>query len=196
MVKNSIPTFVTSRLVLRAVSRLDISTYQKYFSDYEVIQQLAGSVPWPYPGNGAESFLEHTIFPAQGETLWMWGIFEKDNLNELIGAVHLWREGRPEHRGFWLGKPFWGRGYMTDAVIPVIEYAFNALGFDKLVFSNAVGNLKSRRVKEKTGAKLVSVEPAKFVNPAYTEREIWELKKEDWKSENTRVMQSDFQTQA
>lgn len=90
----------------------------------------------------------------------------------------MWREGRPENRGFWLGKPFWGKGYMTEAVAPVMDYAFNNFGFEKLVFANAVGNLKSRRVKEKTGAKLIDVKPAKFVNPEYTEHEIWELKRE------------------
>ncbi|WP_413583483.1 GNAT family N-acetyltransferase [Bdellovibrio sp. HCB288] len=97
-----------------------------------------------------------------------------------MGAVHLWREGHPENRGFWLGKPFWGKGYMTEAVEPVMNYAFNELGFDKLVFANAVGNLKSRRIKEKTGARLISVSPANFVNPKYIEHEIWELTKKEW----------------
>lgn len=71
---------------------------------------------------------------------------------------------------------------MTEAVEPVMDYAFNELGFEKLVFTNAVGNIRSRRVKEKTGAKLVRVAPAKFVNPAYTEHEIWELSKTEWLS--------------
>lgn len=48
------------------------------------------------------------------------------------------------------------------------------------MFANAVGNLRSRRVKEKAGATLLRVEPAKFVDPALTVHEIWELKKFDW----------------
>lgn len=78
---------------------------------------------------------------------------------------------------------------MTEAVEPVMDYAFTNLGFEKLVFANAVGNIKSRRVKEKTGARLLYIEPAKFVNPAYTEHEIWELKKEDWKKINPLIHQ-------
>jgi RimJ/RimL family protein N-acetyltransferase len=61
-----------------------------------------------------------------------------------------------------------------------MDYAFDHLGFEKLVFANAVGNSRSGRVKEKTMAKLIDIQPAKFVNPKYTEHEIWELKKEDW----------------
>lgn len=71
---------------------------------------------------------------------------------ELIGAIELRRKGEPDNRGFWLAKKHWGRGIMTEAVIPVLEYAFNELGFEKLIFSNAVGNKRSHRIKEKTGA--------------------------------------------
>jgi RimJ/RimL family protein N-acetyltransferase len=49
-----------------------------------------------------------------------------------------------------------------------------------LVFANAVGNERSHRIKEKTGARLLRTEPAKFVNPLYTEREIWEITKDEW----------------
>lgn len=69
---------------------------------------------------------------------------------------------------------------MTEAVIPVMDYAFDELGFERLISSNALGNIRSRRIKEKTGARFIRTEPAKFVNSAYTEREVWELTKEEW----------------
>ncbi len=74
----------------------------------------------------------------------------------------------------------WGRGLMTEAVRPVIDFAFKDLGFDNLVFTNAVGNHRSRRIKEKTGARPIAVLPAKFVDPSYSAHEIWELKRSDW----------------
>ena len=176
----SLPIFRTERLILQAVSSSDISSYEKYFIDYEVISHLSAAVPWPYPKNGVSDFLNKIIFPSQGKDQWMWGIFEMQNPTELIGAVHLWRQGRPEHRGFWLGRPFWGKGYMTEAVMPVMDYAFEELGFEELVFANAVGNENSRRIKIKTGARLIATRPSKFVNPKYTEQEVWELTKEEW----------------
>lgn len=152
----------------------------RHFVDYEVISHLSATVPWPYPKNGVREFLERFVFPRQGKDRWLWGMFLKTAPDELIGAVDLWREGTPENRGFWLSRKQWGKGLMTEAVVPVTAHAFNDLGFDMLVFTNAVGNTRSRRVKEKTGARLVRVAPAMFVNPDFTEQEVWELSLDEW----------------
>ena len=48
-------------------------------------------------------------------------MFLKTNPNELIGAVDLYRDGKPENRGFWLGKPFWKQGIMTEAVTVIMD---------------------------------------------------------------------------
>lgn len=177
---STIPIFYTARLTLREITESDIPAYEKYFIDYNVIRNLSAVVPWPYPEGGVLDFLSTQIFPRQGKDRWAWAITLKENPDELIGAVDLWRDGKPENRGFWLAHKFWGNGYMTEAVEPVMDYAFNSLGFEKLVFSNAVGNNRSARVKEKTGAKLLRREPARFVDPTFTEHDIYELSKEDW----------------
>lgn len=177
----NVPSFTTSRLELRPVTLEDAPAYERHFVDYEVIRHLSSAVPWPYPKGGIVEFLKSKL-TVQGHDEWMWGIFLKEEPAELIGVVHLWREGKPENRGFWLARKHWGKGIMTEAVKPVLDYAFDHLGFDKLILANAVGNRGSHRVKEKTGAKLLRVEPAKFVDPAYTEHEVWELTKSDWKA--------------
>jgi [ribosomal protein S5]-alanine N-acetyltransferase len=186
----SLPMFETERLILKSVTKSDITSYIKYFVDYDVVDQLSAAVPWPYPDDGVEWFLNNVIWPNQGLTRWTWGLFEKSSSDELIGCVDLWRVGHPENRGFWLGKKFWNKGYMSEAVQPITKYAFEYLNFDKLVFTNAVGNLKSRRIKEKTGCRLIDIQPAKFVNPKYTEHEIWELTKFDWLNTINSIKQS------
>jgi ribosomal-protein-alanine N-acetyltransferase len=178
--RHFVPKLETSRLILTPVSIDDAPAYQEHFLDYEVIRHLSAQVPWPYPENGIVEFFSNIILPPQGTDRWTWVIRLKTIPNEIIGCVDLWREGRPEHRGFWLGKKFWGQGYMTEAVSPVTDYAFSSLGFETLTFTNAVGNDRSRRVKEKTGARLIGIKPAAFVDPQYTEHEIWELSKTEW----------------
>ncbi len=180
MVNKQTPIFTTERLILRAVTLEDAEAYEKYFVDYEVIRQLTAVVPWPYPTGGVLDYIQTQILPKQGIDNWTWGIFLKSDPEELIGAIGLWREATPENRGFWLGKKFWGQGIMTEAVVPVMDYAFDNLGFKKLIFANAAGNYKSRRIKEKTGARLIAVTPAKYVNPLYSEREVWQLTKKEW----------------
>jgi ribosomal-protein-alanine N-acetyltransferase len=170
----------TERLILRGVTEADAPAYEKHFVDWEIIGQLGAVVPWPYPRDGVRDFICNRILPEQGKDKWVWGIFRKEDPTGLIGVVDLWRHGRPENRGFWLGRAYWGRGYMTEAVEVVMDHAFGPLGFETLVFTNARGNVRSRRIKEKTGARLVRVEPRHFVNPDYTESEVWELTKADW----------------
>ena len=174
------PVLKTKRLILRPIVLEDAPSYEKNFVDYEVIRNLHRKVPWPYPKNGIVEFIEGHILPNQGKDRWMWGILLNENPNEIIGGVELWRDGNPENRGFWLGRHFWGQSIMTEAVEIVMEYAFNELGFEKLTFSNAFGNVGSRKIKEKTGARLLRVEPGEFVDPTFTEREIWELSKVEW----------------
>ena len=70
---------------------------------------------------------------------------------------------------------------MTEAVYPITDYAFDELEFNKLIFSNAVGNARSRRIKEKTGARYIGERPEKFVDPNYNKAETWELTQEDWR---------------
>jgi [ribosomal protein S5]-alanine N-acetyltransferase len=176
-----VPTFETSRLILRATRMEDVPSYRANFVDYNVISQLSAAVPWPYPADGVEQYLS-MIMPQQGKSRWDWGLFLKTSPLEMIGSVGLWKPGTPENRGFWLGKSYWGRGLMTEAVPPLNTYAFDVLGFEKLILSNALGNLKSRRIKEKTGATYIGNRPARFVSPEYTEAETWELSSEAWKS--------------
>ena len=175
-----LPEFTTQRLFLRGIRLSDADSYEKHFADYEVLQYLNSSIPWPYPRGGAKEYFTNVMFPGQGIDSWNWGIFFKEYRRECIGCISLWRESRPENRGFWLARKYWGQGLMTEAVQPILNYAFKELGFKKLVFANAVQNKASRRIKEKTGCRYVGTEPRQFLNLEFTECEIWELAKEDW----------------
>jgi len=176
-----VPTLFTERLELRAITEADTAAYERHFVDYEVIRHLGACVPWPYPEDGVRTFMRERILPAHGRDRWFWGLHFKGDDSGLIGVVELWRHGNPENRGFWLGRAFWGQGYMTEAVIRVTDFSFDELGFDHLVFSNAAGNRRSHGVKARTGARLVQVVPQEFVDPAYTHAEIWRLTKAEWR---------------
>jgi RimJ/RimL family protein N-acetyltransferase len=168
----------TARLLLRGVTPADAPAIQRNFADYEIIRHLAAIVPWPYPPHGAADFLD-MVLPLQGQNRWVWALFLKHEPEEAIGIVDL-RQGERENRGFWLARRFWGQGLMTEACDAVTDYAFSSLGFERLVLCNAVGNTRSRRIKEKAGATLLYVEPASFVDPALTQHEVWELSRTAW----------------
>lgn len=173
-------TFETDRLILRGLSLEDAPSYQKHFADYEVIQHLSTRVPWPYPEDGAYKFIKDFILPNQGKGRWAWGIFLKANPQELIGCIELFESDETENRGFWLGKKFWGHGFMSEAVVPIMDHAFDQLGFKKMVLANALGNNRSRRIKEKSLGRLICTKPFNFVGPQYSVSEFWEITKEEW----------------
>jgi len=181
----SVPVLETARLVLRDVMDVDPGPYQANFADYEVIRELAVAVPWPYPAGGVAAFLEN-LRPEQGKTRWAWAIYRKAQPYEAIGNVDLFRNRSVENRGFWLARAHWGQGFMTEATDAVTDYAFDVLGFETLILSNALGNERSRRIKEKAGAVLLRTEAARFVDPVYTQREVWELTRDAWRRRRAR----------
>ena len=182
---SQLPVIETARLILRDINERDAPAYERHLTDYEVIGTMSHLVPLPYSQDGVLKHIRTVVMPNQCMDQWFWGICLKPKVDELIGTIWLKRKGTPSNRGFWLGKKFWREGIITEAVKPVTDYAFDGLGFEKLVLANAVGNSASRRIKEKMGAVLVRTEPAIYVNPRYKEREVWELTKERWKAFNT-----------
>lgn len=153
---------------------------------YEVIRHLAAHVPWPYPKEGVKDFIENHLWPHQGKSNWCWGILLKTDQNNLIGSIEI-RLSETDNRGFWLATKQWGKGYMSEPVEPVepvMAYAFEDLNFERMIFTNAKGNQRSRRIKEKTGAKFLGLKPAKFSDPQYTDCEVWELIKAEWLGNN------------
>ena len=70
----------------------------------------------------------------------------------LIGAVSYVaiREDEAEF-GYWIGVPYWGCGYCTEAVAALIEFGFNTLGLTKQVARHLPENTASARVIIKNG---------------------------------------------
>jgi len=68
---------------------------------------------------------------------------------------------------------------MTEAVCAVHDFAFNIVGMDKIVVANAVKNIGSRRVKEKTGAKYLGRCEIEH-HEGGSKAELWEVTKASW----------------
>jgi RimJ/RimL family protein N-acetyltransferase len=176
-----IPTLETPRLVLRPMEVGDAEQIQPLFDDWEIVKYLNALVPWPYPPDGARRWLESAAIPAmeRGES-WHWTLRLKTDATRVIGAIGLTRGGE-DNRGFWIGRPWQGRGLMTEAVIAVTDYWFHDLGFSLLRVPKALANLPSRRISEKTGMRCVASFERDYVSgrlPA----QLWEITAEEWRA--------------
>jgi [ribosomal protein S5]-alanine N-acetyltransferase len=174
----------TDRLVLRPLSLQDAPAIQKYFPHWDIVRHLsAEAITWPYPPDGAEKFLRNIALPAmaRGED-WYVGITRKDDpAPEVIGVVHLRRDTASGNRGIWLAADFQGRGYMQEAVTALNDYAFDVLGFDRLIIKNAADNTASRKLKQKTAARHIATVPASHYLDGCPAQDIWELTAMEWR---------------
>ena len=84
-------------------------------------------------------------------------VHDSEKLKELLEEAGLDKENADELKerelGFWIGYPYWNKGYMTEAVLGTIDYCFNELGLKRLWCGNFSDNPASGRVQEKCGFK-------------------------------------------
>jgi RimJ/RimL family protein N-acetyltransferase len=137
----------TPRLLLRPGFPEDAPALAAAMSDKAIALNLA-VVPWPYTLRDAEAFLASPRDPVLPSLL----IFERtDGAPCLVGACGLGR--RPSgavEMGYWIARPFWRRGFATEACRALIEIG-RSLGLSSLEGSHFVDNPASARVLEKLG---------------------------------------------
>jgi RimJ/RimL family protein N-acetyltransferase len=142
----------TARLHLRAPRSKDAPAIAALANDRRIAENTAG-IPHPYTLADAEGFLRYL---EASETETAFAITLADDA--LIGICGMRMKPRktPEI-GYWLGAPYWGHGYATEAARAVIDHAFEDLGLERLEAGARVSNPASRRVLEKCGFQWSSV---------------------------------------
>jgi RimJ/RimL family protein N-acetyltransferase len=137
----------TPRLLLRPGFPEDAPALAVAISDEAIARNLA-TVPWPYRMRDAEAFLASPRDPVLPSLL----IFERGpHAPQLVGSCGLGR--RPSgavEMGYWIGRPFWGRGYATEACTALLDIA-RTLALPSLEGSHFIDNPASARVLEKLG---------------------------------------------
>jgi RimJ/RimL family protein N-acetyltransferase len=176
-----IPEGRTERLILRPLQLDDAGGIQQHFPHWQIVRFLLNRVPWPYPPDGAAQFLREVALPQmeQGEA-WHWTLRLKTDPANLIGLISLVKAGQ-DNRGFWLGLPWQGKGYMTEACAWANDYWFETLGFPVLRVAKAAANHASRRISQKQGMRLAGTTEKDFVSGRLPS-EIWEITAEEWRA--------------
>ena len=179
------PEFGTSRLLLRPIELGDADQVQVLFPHWEIVRYLTSKVPWPYPPDGAYRFYRDVALPAveRGDS-WHWTLRLRSDPARLIGSIGLMKTEN-ENRGFWLGLPWQGQGLMTEACEVVTDYWFDGLRFPVLRAPKAVANIRSRRLSEKHGMRVVATEERDYVSGRLPS-EIWEITAAEWHARGQR----------
>lgn len=142
----------TERLWLRWPRASDAASFRRLAGDPEVALRTA-RIPHPYELHDAELF----VLSARSENMAGDGLILALTLkregNEAIGVVglHGAKTRGVAMIGFWLGRPFWGQGLMSEAAGAFIDLAFGVTSIERIQSAAAPSNAASLRVHEKLG---------------------------------------------
>lgn len=145
------PTLPGARVDLRPFSLADAPRVQALAGAREVAATTL-TIPHPYPDGAAEAWIEtHAAAYAAG-TLASFAIVDRA-VQRLVGAIGL--SIKPGHAraemGYWIGVPFWNRGYATEAAALLLRFGFGPLGLNRVHAQHFTRNPASGRVMRKVG---------------------------------------------
>ena len=138
----------TPRLTLRPFDRTDAKSVQKLVGCWSVASMLS-RVPYPYENGMAEEWIDKHEGLREAGAEFCYAITK---CGHLIGCTGLHKTNAGDYEiGYWIGKPFWGAGYATEAAQGLKNAAVSALSLTRMVSGHFVENPVSGRVLTKLG---------------------------------------------
>jgi len=146
-----IPELTTERLTLGALHDEDAAELERLAGAREIADTTI-SIPHPYTRMDAERFIAHQREAgARGDEV----IFAiRQAGGSLVGCVSLREIDRVHLQaelGYWIGVPYWGRGFATEASRAVVRFGLETLGLNRLYAHHMARNPVSGRVLERIG---------------------------------------------
>jgi len=145
----------TERLWQRVLREEDCAHLVDYMNDWDVNGPLEHP-PFPYSYADAKSFLDKMQKGYEIGRPELFVLSDKGT-DEMMGAIGV----HPEHTfsqrayvgeiGYWLGKPYWGQGYMSEALPVVMRYTFEKLNLKMIVATTNTDNERSKNVLHRFG---------------------------------------------
>lgn len=133
----------TARLNLRTLTARDATRIASLAGDWDVAR-MTGRIPFPYSETAALQWVSELDI---GEV-----VFGIDYLGDLIGISGF--SSKPDGSaeiGYWIGKPYWGQGFATEAAEAVMKHGFTKAGIKRFTCCHFTDNPGSARVAAKLG---------------------------------------------
>lgn len=146
-------TLSTERLILRMLETTDAKRIEELAGDYDVAKTTL-NIPHPYP-KGSAVFFIHSVKESESKGKLVTYAITKKDTNELIGlmAISINSTFNRGELAYWVGKPYWGQGYGTEAAKALLQYGFEVLQVNRIYAQSFTTNPGSWRIMEKIGLK-------------------------------------------
>ena len=151
MNSTTLPIITAPRVILRWISEADVDGLYEIFSDPQVMRYWSTV---PLPNREAAADLQREIADHnESEKMFKWGVALRDS-NLLIGTATLFNlnldNGRAE-LGYAMGRAYWGKGYMNEALKALVSHSFEVMGLRRLEADVDPRNIASIRSLERLG---------------------------------------------
>ena len=148
-----LPTLQSARLTLRSFNPSDAANLVRLAGAREVAATTL-RIPHPYRDADAEHFIAGTKRHAESGQAVVFAI-ELNEARKLVGAIGLEIQSGHRHAelGYWIGVPYWGNGYATEAGHAILRYGFESLHLHRIWAMHFVENPASGKVLRKLGMK-------------------------------------------
>ena len=144
------PQLETDRLLLRELLIGDAPAVQRLAADERIARTTF--VPHPYEDGMAEEWIRSQARDYRDGKLVNFAVVNTAE-GELVGSIGLVLQTvhRRAELGYWIGVPYWGRGYCTEAARAVVGWGFRELDLHRITAPHFGSNPASGRVLEKIG---------------------------------------------
>ena len=131
---NQPPTIITERLRLHPLELADASDIQRLAGERD-IAATTRSIPHPYPNDYAERWIGDCQAESETSSLAISAVTLRES-GEFAGIAELQIDGGPPSQqaqiSYWIGKPYWSRGYATEAAKTIVKHGFADLGLERV----------------------------------------------------------------
>lgn len=136
-------------LFLHDIELVHAPFVQRYAAD-KLIADTTAAIPHPYPDCAAEDFIKQALRERDEKRSFVHAVMVEKQFVGVASLFNCQRVPGEAEVGYWIGVPFWGRGYATQALSLLLETA-RVLGFTTLVGKCVARNPASARVMGKNG---------------------------------------------
>jgi 8-oxo-dGTP diphosphatase len=143
----------SDRLLLRPLRLEDAPEIQRMAAEWEVARYTA-NIPHPYEPGMAEAWIK-----SHRDDFEIVFAIERRQDGAFVGCIGLEPDmaTREAEFGYWIGMPYWGAGYATEALSALVDHVFATSEIDRVRAAAMPDNRASIRVQEKVGLRYVGV---------------------------------------
>lgn len=146
------PQFETVRLIMRRPNRADVPAITELLQDREVANNTL-TIPYPYTEAHALGYMDYIEGqPGEENPGYNLALIRREDGAFLgICGIHVNDRHNLAELGYWIGQPYRGQNYTTEAIQRLIQFGFEALGLNRIMAQCFIPNVGSARVMEKCG---------------------------------------------